>query len=80
MIEKKLKELEEVLLKKFTSMTISVNGDPFPNSPDYVLTSIRRLKTVEFGPEEYILFGRLIEWCYGQGIINGEEARLFGTF
>jgi hypothetical protein len=79
-VQIKLKELEEALLKRFTSMNVSVAIKPVLNSPDYVLNSIRQLKTVAFGPSEYVLFGQLIKWCHDQGVVGGEEARLLSTF
>jgi hypothetical protein len=79
-LEKKLKVLKEALLKKFSSMLVSVSKNPVPNSPDFILASVRELETAKFGPSEYVQFGRLIEWCQAQGAVSKEEARLLGTF
>jgi hypothetical protein len=78
-IQKKLNELEDALLKRFETMKTSVAANPVPNSPDYILTEIRRLKTVKLDPDEYIILGQLIAWCQSQGIISRDETKLSST-
>jgi hypothetical protein len=79
-MRKKLEALETALMRRFSSMHVSVSASPIPNSPDYILASIRQLKTADFGPSEYVRFGRLVEWCVGQNVISERDSNDMAQF